>query len=215
MPEKLSKIMERSANNFWKQLRDMHRAKERLEQAMETVKFFKENPLRYQSGCRSFSSCVTWSELDETWQRASEAEYTWHITFAKGSPKREVMSQMHHAFTTFQKEVEAQEQEASCKNLSIRATRGAYDSVMRSSIDEFINPRTLTSMVIDPCLVFSNQMIDQFSADLYKKPYDRVVKEIVDKRERIAKHLKDEAKTKEELSKRQPEQYSFNMSHIV
>ena len=52
----------------------------------------------------------------------------------------------------------------------------------------------------------SNQMIDQFSADLYKKAYDRVVKEIVDKRERIAKHLKDEAKTKEELSKRQPEQ---------
>ena len=32
------------------------------------------------------------------------------------------------------------------------------------------------------------------------------MKEIVDKRERIAKHLKDEAKTKEELSKRQPEQ---------
>ena len=43
MPEKLSKIMERSANNFCKQLRHMHRAKERLEQAMETVKFLKEN----------------------------------------------------------------------------------------------------------------------------------------------------------------------------
>ena len=43
MPEKLSKIMERSANNFCKQLRHMHRAQERLEQAMETVKFLKEN----------------------------------------------------------------------------------------------------------------------------------------------------------------------------
>ena len=93
----------------------MHRAQERLEQAMETVKFLKENPLRYPSGCRSFSSCVMWSELDETWQRASEADYTRHITFAKGSTKREVMSQMHHAFTTFQKEVEAQAQEASYK----------------------------------------------------------------------------------------------------
>ena len=49
-------------------------------------------------------------------------------------------------------------------------------------------------------------MIDQFSAESYKKGYERVVKEIVDKRERIAKNLKDEAKTKEELSKRQPEQ---------
>ena len=95
IPEKLSKIMERSASNFCKQLRHMHRAKERLEQAVETVKFLKENPLRYPSGCRPFSSCVTWSELDETWQRASEADYKWHITCAKGSTKREVMSQMH------------------------------------------------------------------------------------------------------------------------
>ena len=205
MPEKLSKIMERSANNFCKQLRHMHRAKERLEQAMETVKFLKENPLRYPSGCRPFSSCVTWSELDETWQRASEADYTWHITFAKGSTKREVMSQMHHAFTTFQ-EIEAHAQEASYKKLSIRATRGAYDSVMRSSIEEFIKSEDIDINGDRPMSGVPNQMIDQFSDDLYKKAYDRVVKEIVDKRERIAKHLKDEAKTKEELSKRQPEQ---------
>ena len=38
------------------------------------------------------------------------------------------------------------------------------------------------------------------------RAYERVVKEIVDKRERITKNLKDEAKTKEELSKRQPQQ---------
>ena len=41
---------------------------------------------------------------------------------------------------------------------------------------------------------------------LYKKAYDRVVQEIVEKRDRIAKNRKDEAKTKEELLKRQPEQ---------
>ena len=184
----------------------MHRAKERLEQAAETVKFLKENPLRYPSGCRPFSSCVTWSELDETWQRANEADYTWHITFAKGSTKREVMSQMHHAFTTFQKEVEAQAQEASYKKILTRATRGAYDSVMRSSIEEFIKSEDIDINGDRPMSGVSNQMIDQFSAELYKKAYDRVVKEIVDKRERIAKHLKDEAKTKEELSKSQPEQ---------
>ena len=123
----------------------------------------------------------------------------------KGSTKREVMSQMHHAFTTFQKEVEAQAQEASYKNLSIRATRGAYDSVMRSSIEEFIESEDIDINGDRPISGVSNQMIDQFS-DLYKKAYDRVVKEIMDKRERIARHLKDEAKTKEELSKRQPEQ---------
>ena len=200
--EKLSKIMERSASNFCKQLRHMHRAQERLEQAAETVKFLKENPLRYPSGCRPFSSCVTWSELDETWQLASEADYTWHITFAKGSTKRE----MHHAFTTFQKEVEAQAQEVSYKTLSIRATRGAYDSVMLSSIEEFIKSEDIDINGDGPMSGVSNQMIDQFSAELFKKAYDRVVKEIVDKRERIAKILKDVAKTKEELSKRQPEQ---------
>ena len=85
----------------------MHRAKEH---ATETVMFLKENPSRYPSGCRPFSSCVTWSELDETWQLAGEADFSWHMTFAKGSTKREVMTQMHHAFTTFQKEVEAQAQ---------------------------------------------------------------------------------------------------------
>ena len=138
MPEKLSKIMERTAQIFCKQLRHMHRAKERSEHATETVKFLKENPSRYPSGCRSFSSCVTWSELDETWQHAREADYTWHITFAKSSTKREVMSQMHHAFTTFQKAVEAQAQEASYRSLSTRATRGAYDSVIRSSIGDFV-----------------------------------------------------------------------------
>ena len=53
----------------------------------------------------------------------------------------------------------------------------------------------------------SNQMIDQFSAELFKKAYDRVVKEVVDKtRKNCKKNLKDVAKTKEELSKRQPEQ---------
>ena len=116
------------------------------------------------------------------------------------------MSQMHHAFTTFQKEIEAQAQEASYKNLSIRATRGAYDSVMRSSIEEFIKSEDIDINGDSPMSGVPNQMIDQFSDDSYKKAYDRVVKEIVDKRERIAKHLKDEARTKEELSKRQPEQ---------
>ena len=57
---------------------------------------------------------------------------------------------------------------------------------MRSSIEDFVKS---TSGV-------SNQVIQQFSAELYKKAYERVVKEIVDKRDRIAK----------QLSKRQPEQ---------
>ena len=77
---------------------------------------------------------------------------------------------------------------------------------MRSSIEDFIKSEYIDINGDRPTSGVSNQMIDQFSADLYKKAYDRVVKEIVDKRERIAKHLKYEAKTKEELSKRQPEQ---------
>ena len=77
---------------------------------------------------------------------------------------------------------------------------------MRSSIEEFIKSEDIDINGDRPMSGVSNQMIDQFSADLFKKAYDRVVKEIVDKREKIAKKLKDEAKTKEELSKRQPEQ---------
>ena len=156
-------IMERSAQNFCTQLRHMHRAKERLEQSTETVKFFKENPSRYPSGCRPFLSCITWFELDETWQHAGEADYTWHITFVKGWTKREVMSQMHHAFTTFQKEVEAQAKEVSYKNLSTRATRGAYDSVTRSSNEEFVKSEDIDINGETPTSGVSIQVIEQFS----------------------------------------------------
>ena len=206
MPEKLSKIMERTAQNFCKQLRHMHRAKERLEQATETVKFLKENPSRYPTGCGLFSSCITWSELDETEQHASEADCTWHITFARGSTKREVMSHMYHAFPIFQKEIEAQAPEDSYRNLSTRATRGAYDAVVRSPIEEFVKSEDIDINGDKPTSGVSHQMVDQFSAELYKKAKERVVKEIVDIRKRIAENLKDEAKTEEDLSERQPEQ---------
>ena len=194
MPENLSKIMERTAQNFRKQLRLVHRAKERSEQATETVKFLKENLSRYPSGCRPFSSCVTRSELDQTSQHAGEADCTWHITFAKGSTKLEVMSQMHHAFTTFQKEVEAQAQEASYRNLSTRAASGAYDSVMRSSIEDFVKSEDIDINGDKPTSGVSNQAIEQFSAELYKKAHERVVKEIVDRRERMAKQSERRSK---------------------
>ena len=116
----------------------MQRKKDKLEQARETAKFLKEKLSRYPAGCRPFSSCITWSELDDAWQPATEADYTWHITFLKGTTKRETMSQMHHALTTFQKEIEAQTQEASHRNVSTRATRGAYDTVMRSAYEALV-----------------------------------------------------------------------------
>ena len=77
---------------------------------------------------------------------------------------------------------------------------------MRSSIEEFVQSEDIDIHGDKPSSGVSNQMFDQFSAESYMKSYERVVKEIVDKRERIAKNMKDEAKTKEELSKRQPEQ---------
>ena len=42
-------------------------------------------------------------------------------------------------------------------------------------------------MVTNPRQEFQTRLTDQFSAELYKKAYERVVKEIVDQRERIAK----------------------------
>ena len=54
MPDKLSKIMERSANNFCKQLRHMHRAKERSEQAMETVKVLEREPFTLSVRVQTF-----------------------------------------------------------------------------------------------------------------------------------------------------------------
>ena len=44
-------------------------------------------------------------------------------------------------------------------------------------------------MVIKPTSGVSNQVIEQLSAELYKKAHERVVNEIVDKHERIAKNL--------------------------
>ena len=116
------------------------------------------------------------------------------------------MSQIHHAFTSFEKEIKAQAQEASHRNLSTRAARGAYDAVMRSSNEEFVKSEDIDVNGDKPTSGVSNQMIDHLSAELCKKAYECVVKDIVDKRERKAKNLKDEAKTNEELSKRQPEQ---------
>ena len=67
---------------------------------------------------------------------------------------------------------------------------------MRSSIEEFVNSEDIDINGDKPTSRVPNQMIDQFSAELYKKAYERVVKEIVDKCERIAKELKDEATNK-------------------
>ena len=50
-------------------------------------------------------------------------------------------------------------------------------------------------MVTNPRQEFQTRRLTSMSAELYQKAYERVVKEIVDKRERIAKNLKDEAKT--------------------
>ena len=77
---------------------------------------------------------------------------------------------------------------------------------MRSSIEDFVKSEDTDINGDKPTSGVSNQVNEQFSANLYKKAYERVVNEIVDKRERIAKHLNDEAKTQEELSKRQLEQ---------
>ena len=59
--------------------------------------------------------------------------------------------------------------------------------MMRSSIEEFAQSGDIDIHGCKPTSGVSNQMIDQFSAESYKKGYERVVKEIVDKRERIAK----------------------------
>ena len=77
---------------------------------------------------------------------------------------------------------------------------------MRSPIEEFVKSEDVDINGDKPTSGVSNQMVDQFSAELHKITWERVVKEVVDKRERIAKNLKDEAKTEEELSERQPEQ---------
>ena len=207
MPEKLSKIMERTAQFFFLQTAPTHASRKgKVRTSDGNMKFLKENPSRYPTGCGLFSSCITWSELDETGQHAGEADCTWHITFARGSTKREVMSHMYHAFPIFQKEIEAQAPEDSYRNLSTRATRGAYNAVMRSPIEEFVKSEDIDINGDKPTSGVSHQMVDQFSAELYKKAKERVVKEIVDIRERIAENLKDQAKTQEELPERHPEQ---------
>ena len=52
---------------------------------------------------------------------------------------------------------------------------------MRSSLEEFTKSEDIDINGDRPMSGVSNQMIDQFSAELFKKAYDRVVKEIVDK----------------------------------
>ena len=99
MPEKLSKIREITASIFCKQLRIIHRADGQIGTGDGNSEVLETEPFTLSVRVQTFL----------------EAGYTWHITFAKGPTKRVVMSQMHHAFTTFQREVEAQAQEASYK----------------------------------------------------------------------------------------------------
>ena len=188
MPEKLSKIMERKARNFFANnsdtciahRKDWNRRQKQLSLCKKTLTVIRPDA----DLSRGASRGPNWTQRGNMQAKLT----TRGKSLSRRVPtKREVMSQMHHAFTTFQKEVEAQAQEASCRNLSTRATRGAYDSVMRSSTEEFvksedidINGDKLTSGVLI-------QVIEQFSAELYKKAYERVVKEIVDKREKVAK----------------------------
>ena len=115
------------------------------------------------------------------------------------------MAQMHHDFTTFQKRSRGSSARSIIQKLLICATRGAYDAVMRSSIEEFVKSEDIDIDGDKPAPGVSNQATEQHSANLFQRACKRVVNQIVDKRERIAKNLKDEAKTKEELSKRQPE----------
>ena len=76
---------------------------------------------------------------------------------------------------------------------------------MRSPTEEFVKSEDIDINGDKPTSGVSNQMTEQLSAHLYKEAYERV-KEIVDKRERVAKNLKEEEeKIKEVLSKRQPE----------
>ena len=70
---------------------------------------------------------------------------------------------------------------------------------MRSSIEEDIDING-----DKPYVRVSNQVIEQFSAELYKKAYERVVKETVDKRElqksqRRSKNQRGALETPEQL----------------
>ena len=100
IPEKLTNTVEKTAQQFCKQLGHMHRAKDRLKQSLDSVRCF---PTRYLGGCRASAICVTRAELDATWQSATEGDYACLITFPREITRREAMAQMHRGFTTFTK----------------------------------------------------------------------------------------------------------------
>ena len=54
---------------------------------------------------------------------------------------------------------------------------------MRSSIEEFVTSEDIDINGDKPTSGGSNQVIEQFSAKLHKKAYERAVNETVDKRE--------------------------------
>ena len=56
----------RQPNKFSNQLRHMHRAKDRLTQAPGTVTICEREPNTSSCQVSIFSSCATWTELDET-----------------------------------------------------------------------------------------------------------------------------------------------------
>ena len=87
---------------------------------------------------------------------------------------------------------------------------------MRSSIEDFVKTEDTDINGDKPTSGVSNQVNEQFSADLCKKAYERIVKEIVDKRERIANKSERRSKNPMRSSRNASlNTCSNNMSHLV
>ena len=125
------------------------------------------------------------------------------------------MAQMHHDFTTFQKRSRGSSARSIIQKLLICATRGAYDAVMRSSIEEFVKSEDIDIDGDKPAPGVSNQATEQHSANLFQRACERVVNQIVDKRERIAKNLKDLQRPKKSFRNVSPNGCWSSMSRLA
>ena len=108
---------------------------------------------------------------------------------------------MHHGFTTSQKEIEGLAHESSFKNLATRSNKISNDALVPKSIDEARNFDDNDTNGDKPLRGYTRESVEWLSEDLYEKSYDSVVKEIVDKRERIATSERESEKTRRGVDK--------------
>lgn len=98
--------------------------KDKIEQINADIDDMRSNPFQYLAGTRPFKSPVEFLELDGPWSHSSRDR--WCFDVDKGTIRREVMMETHHAVTTLIKQCFLEAELEHHTKASAKCTKEAY-----------------------------------------------------------------------------------------